>query len=117
MDRGGVSKRAETRQLKIDLAQALGRDCNASFDETDLMDTMRSIYIPLRAELADTYNRHYWLHKTELRLSSVRFLEVDQDDLMTECDEGISVGAVSKFTNFWMELLIPIADRFRGDDR
>ncbi|KAK9234852.1 hypothetical protein V1525DRAFT_435232 [Lipomyces kononenkoae] len=61
------------------------------------MDSVRSIYIPLKAELADTYNRHYWLHKTEFRPSSVRFLEVDQDAFMTECDEGISDEAVTEF--------------------
>ncbi|KAK9323826.1 hypothetical protein V1517DRAFT_337536 [Lipomyces orientalis] len=49
--------------------------------------TIKSIYVPLKSdELADTYNRHYWLHKTEFRLSQVRLVELDEKALIGELE-------------------------------
>ncbi|KAK9483492.1 hypothetical protein V1527DRAFT_267878 [Lipomyces starkeyi] len=84
---GPDSRRAGKRQLRLDVEQAFGRDAETNWGP-DFVNTMRSIYIPLKSELSDTFNRHYWLHKTEYRLSQIRLVQVDEDDLLAEHDPG-----------------------------
>ncbi|KAK9363942.1 hypothetical protein V1504DRAFT_430056 [Lipomyces starkeyi] len=44
-----------------------------------------------RSELSDTFNRHFWLHKAEFRLSQIRMVELDEETTINELtDEGLA---------------------------
>ncbi|KAK9351048.1 hypothetical protein V1523DRAFT_369644, partial [Lipomyces doorenjongii] len=89
----------DSRRAGKPLSRHLGGDAETNWGP-DFVNTMRSIYIPLKSELSDTFNRHYWLHKTEYRLSQIRLVQVDEDDLLADHAgfQGVTLEAVTEFT-------------------
>ncbi|KAK9330047.1 hypothetical protein V1520DRAFT_341745 [Lipomyces starkeyi] len=92
---GAKARRAGYRRLKIDIEQAWDPDSGRRWGH-DFVNTVKSIYM-MKSERSDTYNRHYWLHKTEYRLSQVRLVEAnEQDDV--ESLRDFTVEMVTDFT-------------------
>ncbi|KAK9257740.1 hypothetical protein V1519DRAFT_77699 [Lipomyces tetrasporus] len=95
---GADSKRAGKRRLQFDIEQAWNPKSGARWG-AEFVNTIKTIYVPLKSEQADTFNRGYWLHKTEFRLSQVQIVELDEKALIGELeDEGITVQIVTEFT-------------------
>ncbi|ODQ69330.1 hypothetical protein LIPSTDRAFT_196993 [Lipomyces starkeyi NRRL Y-11557] len=59
--------------------------------------TCESIYIPMRSEQSDTVSRHFWLHKTEYRLSQAGLVTADEDVMVQDLETGISLEGVTSY--------------------
>ncbi|KAK9431532.1 hypothetical protein V1505DRAFT_367910 [Lipomyces doorenjongii] len=59
------------------------------------MNSVKSIWVPMKSEISDSFNRHFWLHKTEYRLSQIRMVELDEQATIDELEvEGlVTVGS------------------------
>jgi Origin of replication binding protein len=112
---GADAKRAGKRRLRLDIEQAWDPESGARFG-ADFVSTVKSIYVPLKSELADSFNRHYWLHKTEFRLSQVRLIELDEKALIGELEEeGIEIDMVTDFTKSYTAGISSSITRFLVD--
>ncbi|KAK9457761.1 hypothetical protein V1511DRAFT_455084, partial [Dipodascopsis uninucleata] len=66
---GGEPNRKVAGKQRIRLSLEEAWTVNSSNDSVN-----NAIYAPLRSEINDTYNRHYWLHKCEYRLFKVEIV-------------------------------------------
>ncbi|KAK9359034.1 hypothetical protein V1504DRAFT_435218 [Lipomyces starkeyi] len=96
---GADARRAGQRRLKLDILQTWDPEGAARWGD-DFMSTIKSIWIPLKSELADSFNRHFWLHKTEFRLSQIKMVELDEQATIDElAEEGLAtVDMVTQYT-------------------
>ncbi|KAK9349637.1 hypothetical protein V1523DRAFT_176431 [Lipomyces doorenjongii] len=95
---GGVdSRRAGQRRIRLDIEQAWDVNASARWGQA-FTNTVKSIYIPMTSEMSDTVNRHFWLHKTEYRLSQVRLVIANEDAIVQELEPGITLESVTEYT-------------------
>ncbi|KAK9344180.1 hypothetical protein V1522DRAFT_411052 [Lipomyces starkeyi] len=87
---GADARRAGQRRLKLDIEQTWDHEGAGR---------CYSIWTPLKSELAGSFNRHLWLHKTEFRLSQIRMVELDEQATIDElAEEGL--GTVDMSTQY-----------------
>ncbi|KAK9389519.1 hypothetical protein V1515DRAFT_630449 [Lipomyces mesembrius] len=108
---GADVRRAGQRRLMLDIEQTWDPGAGARWGN-DFVYTVKSIWVPLKSELSGTFNRHFWLHKTEcarrytkeftigMSTSITRFLlNFDDgyvDDLTRLIDESVNLGDVAE---------------------
>ncbi|KAK9328762.1 hypothetical protein V1520DRAFT_392826 [Lipomyces starkeyi] len=115
---------AGQRRLKLDIEQSWDPEGAARWGD-DFPNSVKSIWIPMRSELSDTFNRYFWLHKTAFSLSQIRMVELDEETTINEVtDEGLAtVDMVTEYTKEYtarmstsiMRFLLTFEDDY-GDD-
>ncbi|KAK9343439.1 hypothetical protein V1522DRAFT_333422, partial [Lipomyces starkeyi] len=79
---------ASDRRIKLSIDEAWDVRAATAWGQ-DHESVVKAIYIPMKSEMADTINRHAWLHTVEYRLSQVRLYAVDLGKLRQELMDGV----------------------------
>ncbi|KAK9385855.1 hypothetical protein V1515DRAFT_581599 [Lipomyces mesembrius] len=93
---------AEARMLRLAIEQAWDPEDGARWG-ADFVNTVKSIYVPLKSEQADT----------PIRLSQVRLVELNETATITELEEDGQGITVEKVIDFQNELPTPASPSHR----